>query len=49
MLTTNYLLTNNTLYIYIYIGLVGRVLANGPGDMDSITGHVYTKDFKNGT
>ena len=37
---------------YIYnqlIGLVGRVLANGPEDRGSIPGRVIPKTFKNGT
>ena len=34
------------LYIYIYIGLVGRVFANGPGDLGSISGRVILKTFK---
>ena len=42
-------------YIYIYIdthknnwliGLVGRVFANGPGDLDSIPGRVIPKTLK---
>ena len=28
------------------IGLVGRVFANGPGDLGSIPGHVITKTLK---
>ena len=33
------------IYIYIYwlIGLVGRVFANGPGDLGSIPGHIIAK------
>ena len=33
-------------YIYIYIGLVGRVFANGSGDLGSISGHVIPKTLK---
>ena len=36
-------------YMYIYIciyGLVGRVFANGPGDVGSIPGRVIPKTFK---
>ena len=32
--------------IYIYIGLVGRVFANGPGDLGSIPGRVIPKTLK---
>ena len=31
------------------LALVGRVFANGPGDMGSIPVHVVPKTFKNGT
>ena len=31
------------------IGLVGRVFANGPGDMGSISGRVIPKTLKKGT
>ena len=35
------------IYIYIYIyTLVGWVLANGPGDIGSIPGHVIPKNLK---
>ena len=35
------------IYIYIYIiGLVGRVFANGPGDLGSIPGRVIPKTLK---
>ena len=34
-------ITNNRL-----IGLVGRVFANGPGDLGSIPGHVIPKTLK---
>ena len=30
----------------IYIGLVGRVFANGPGELGSIPGHVIPKTLK---
>ena len=34
-------------YIYLlYIGLVGRVFANGPGHMGSIPGRVIPKTLK---
>ena len=37
-------------WIYnLLIGLVGRVFANSPGDLDSIPRSCQTKDFKNGT
>ena len=36
----------HTHILYRLIGLVGRVFANGPGDLGSIPGH---EDFKNGT
>ncbi len=36
-------------YIIPDIGLVGRVFANGPGDLDSIPGCVIPKTFKDGT
>ena len=32
--------------IYVLIGLVGRVFANGPGDLSSIPGRVIPKTFK---
>ena len=32
--------------ISIIIGLVGRVLANGPGDLGSVLGRVIPKTFK---
>ena len=32
--------------MYVYIGLEGRVFANGPGDPGSIPGHVIPKTFK---
>ena len=31
-----------------FIGLVGRVLANGPGDLGSIPGRIIPKTLKNG-
>ena len=34
------------LYLNRLIGLVGRVFANGPGDLGSIPGHVITKTLK---
>ena len=35
------------IYIYIWlIGLVGRVFANGPGDLGSIPGRVIPKTLK---
>ena len=34
------------LYMNLLIGQVGRVLANGPGDLGSITGRVIPKNFK---
>ena len=40
------------MYVFIknwLIGLVGRVFANGPGDLGSIPGHVIPKTQKNGT
>ena len=33
-------------YIYIYIGQVGRVFANGPEDLGSIPGRIIPKIFK---
>ena len=38
----------NTNHAQLYkqlIGLVGRVFANGPGDLGSIPGSCHTKDF----
>ena len=32
-----------------FIGLVGRVFTNGPGDLGSIPGCFIPKTFKNGT
>ena len=32
--------------VCIYIHLVGRVFANGPGDLGSIPGHVIPKTLK---
>ena len=32
--------------LYWLIGLLGRVFANGPGDLDSIPGHVIPKTLK---
>ena len=37
---------NIYIYIYILIGLVGRVFANGPRDFGRITGRVITKTLK---
>ena len=34
------------IYIYIYIGLVSRVFANGPGDLGSIPSRVIPKTLK---
>ena len=34
------------IYIYIYIYIVGRVFANGSGDLGSIPGRVIPKTFK---
>ena len=34
------------MYWYRLIGLVGRVFANGPGDLGSIPGHVLPKTLK---
>ena len=31
---------------FVIFGLMGRVFANGPGDLGSILGHVMTKTFK---
>ena len=36
----------STCYLYRLICLVGRVFANGPGDRDSIPGHVIPKTLK---
>ena len=46
-----HLFYDNVLYIYIYIYnrlivLVGRVFANGPGDLGSIPGRVIPKTLK---
>ena len=35
--------------VHRLIGLMGRVFANGLGDLGSIPGRVIPKDFKNGT
>ena len=32
--------------VFVYIGLVGRVFANGPGDLGSIPGSVIPKTLK---
>ena len=34
------------IYKLYLIGLVGRVFANDPGDLDSIPGHVIPKTLK---
>ena len=42
----------NPMYLVYYnrlIGLVGRVFANGPGDLGSIPGRIIPKIQKNGT
>ena len=36
----------NILPVFIVIGLVGRVFANGPGDQGSILGRVIPKTIK---
>ena len=36
------------IYILRLIGLMGRVFANRPGDLSSISGHII-QDFKNST
>ena len=51
MLPTHYSLGKKIIYIYIYIynriiGLMNRVLANGPGDRGSIPGRVLPKTPK---
>ena len=33
-------------WVYIYIGQVGRVFANGPGDPGSISGRIIPKTLK---
>ena len=35
-----------TSQVVLTIGLMGRVFANGPGDLGSISGHVIPKTFK---
>ena len=35
-----------SIYIYPLVGQVGRVFANGPGDLGSIPGRVIPKTFK---
>ena len=45
----NYLFTQSYGFKYsnlIQIGLVGRLFANGPGDLGSIPGHVIPKTLK---
>ena len=37
---------NKPNHINLFIGLVGRVFANGPGDLGSIPGHVIPKTLK---
>ena len=37
---------NSTITVNRLIGLVGRVFANGPGDLDSIPGRVIPKTLK---
>ncbi len=34
------------MFVYVYIGLVGRVFANGPGNLGSIPGRVIPKSRK---
>ena len=42
--------TNNSIsVIFWHIGLMSRVVANGPGDQGSIPGRVIPKTLKNGT
>ena len=44
-----YSLIKTNMYIYInyrLIGIVGRVFANGPGDLGSIPGRVIPKTLK---
>ena len=45
MLATDYSFTND-IYLIYFIGLVGRLFANGPGDLDLIPGCVIRKTFK---
>ena len=48
----NILFSKFRLYIYIYIGIIVRVFANGRGDRDSIPGRIipnHIQDSKNGT
>ena len=33
-------------YLFVFIGQVGRVFANGPGDLGSIAGQVIPKTLK---
>ena len=35
--------------LHMFIGLVGRVFINGPGDLGSFPGRVITKTLKKGT
>ena len=47
--TRTYLFLKDTTLVILYsmlIGLVGRVFANGPGDLSSIPGHVIPKTLK---
>ena len=44
----NLMLSSNSTYQSQLIGLVGRVFANGPGDLGSVPGHVIPKTLKMG-
>ena len=46
---TDELWYNETVHLWMIIGLVGRVFANGPGDLGSIPDRVIPKTLKNGT
>ena len=40
------LIGNSNVVLAYFIGLVGRVIANGPGDLGSIPGRVIPKNLK---
>ena len=42
----NFCLDSLFIIYLILLGLMGRVFANGPGDLDSIPGHVIPKTQK---
>ena len=39
-------IVGTSIFVWVYIGLVGRVFTNGQGDLGSIPGHVIQKTLK---